>query len=425
MVAILALVVGPGCFHTNAPVSPASEAAVGAPLHDAEKKKPHAPTSNERGPQDAPFDVAAPSPKARRTELGVHVLLLDGRSSSDESPGELDEVRVHYQGWTTDGALFDSSRQRGVPATFPLDRVIPGFRDGIMQLRPGQSARLWIPQELAYDGIPGAPRGMLVFEVELLEIVEKPPEERDIPAPPDVAAPPKDATVMASGLAFRVLQAGTGSTSPREHDEVVVHYTGWTTDGTMFDSSVKRGNPATFVPTKLIAGWRQGIPLMVVGESRRFWIPEDLAYQGKPGAPEGMLVFDVELLEIHPKADPPPVPENVAKPPGRARRTTSGLRYLRLQRGSGKERPTAVSNVKVHYSGWTTDGTMFDSSVTRGMPATFPLDRVIPGWTEAVQLMRVGDVFRVWIPEELAYKGNPGHPSGMLVFDIELLEIVN
>ncbi len=76
----------------------------------------------------------------------------------------------------------------------------------------------------------------------------------------------------------------------------------------------------------------------------------------------------------------------------------------------------------VHYSGWTTDGKLFDSSVSRGQPASFPLGDVIKGWTEGVQLMVVGEKARFWIPEGLAYKGKSA-PFGMLVFDIELLEI--
>jgi peptidylprolyl isomerase len=79
--------------------------------------------------------------------------------------------------------------------------------------------------------------------------------------------------------------------------------------------------------------------------------------------------------------------------------------------------------VTVHYTGWTTDGQMFDSSVTRGEPATFQLSQVIAGWTEGVQLMTEGEKARFWIPQELAYKGQPGAPAGTLVFDVELLKI--
>jgi peptidylprolyl isomerase len=83
--------------------------------------------------------------------------------------------------------------------------------------------------------------------------------------------------------------------------------------------------------------------------------------------------------------------------------------------------------VRVHYSGWTTAGKLFDSSVARGEPTDFPLNGVIKGWTEGVRLMVVGDKTRFWIPGELAYGNSPsrpGVPSGMLVFDIELLEIL-
>lgn len=117
-------------------------------------------------------------------------------------------------------------------------------------------------------------------------------------APADVAAPPEDAQKTESGLASKVLHPGTGTDHPTAANTVKVHYTGWTTDGKMFDSSVRRGQPASFPLGRVIAGWTEGVQLMVIGEKRRFWIPQDLAYRGQPGMPAGMLVFDVELLEI-------------------------------------------------------------------------------------------------------------------------------
>jgi peptidylprolyl isomerase len=118
-----------------------------------------------------------------------------------------------------------------------------------------------------------------------------------IPAPPDVAAAPADAAKTRTGLASKVLAPGTGKTHPRATDRVTVHYTGWTTDGRMFDSSVARGEPATFPLDRVIAGWTEGLQLMVAGEKRRLWIPEQLAYKGQRD-PKGMLVFDVELIKI-------------------------------------------------------------------------------------------------------------------------------
>jgi peptidylprolyl isomerase len=240
-------------------------------------------------------------------------------------------------------------------------------------------------------------------------------------APPDVAAPPADAQKTASGLASKVIEPGTGKEHPASWDKVQVHYTGWTTNGKMFDSSHKRGQPITFPLSGVIKGWTEGVQLMVVGEKRRFWIPAELAYKGNPRGPQGMLVFDVTLLDIHKGTPPPPVPEDVAAPPADAKKTESGLASKVLKAGTGKEHPAVTSRVTVNYTGWTTDGKMFDSSVVRGRPATFPLNRVIKGWTEGLQLMVVGEKRRFWIPVELAYQGRPGKPAGMLVFDVELL----
>ncbi len=126
-----------------------------------------------------------------------------------------------------------------------------------------------------------------------------------------------------------------------------------------------------------------------------------------------------------PKQGPiPEAPSDVAAPPTSATKTPSGLAFTILDKGNGGPKPTGESVVTVHYTGWTTDGNPFDSSVARGKPATFPVNRVsIPGWTEALSHMTVGSRHRVWIPEELAYNGRPGAPSGMLVFDVELINL--
>src|SRR5262245_22063622 len=223
-----------------------------------------------------------------------------------------------------------------------------------------------------------------------------------IPAPSDVAKAPADAAKTQSGLASKVIKPGTGKTHPSRTDLVTVHYSGWTTDGKMFDSSVASGGgPITFPLDRVIAGWTEGVQLMVTGETRRLWIPEALAYQGRRD-PRGMLVFDVELISYIP---PPTAQSDVQEPPSDAKSTASGLAFKSASQGTGTRRPTAQSEVTVHSTGWTTDGKMFDSSVTRGEPATFPLSGVIAGWTEGVQLMVEGQKMRFWIPENLAYKG--------------------
>jgi peptidylprolyl isomerase len=121
---------------------------------------------------------------------------------------------------------------------------------------------------------------------------------RDLPPPPDVAAPPADSLKTTSGLSIKWLQKGTGTRHPRATDRVTVHYSGWTTDGKMFDSSVSRGTAASFTLDQVIDGWTEGVQRMVEGDKARLWIPEDLAYRGAAGQPKGMLVFDIELIRI-------------------------------------------------------------------------------------------------------------------------------
>lgn len=106
--------------------------------------------------------------------------------------------------------------------------------------------------------------------------------------------------------------------------------------------------------------------------------------------------------------------------------TPSGLQYIVEKEGEG-EHPTAESEVTVHYTGKLLDGTVFDSSVSRGEPATFPLNRVIPGWTEGVQLMKEGAKYTFFIPSDLAYgpQGVPNAipPHSTLIFEVELIKI--
>jgi len=278
----------------------------------------------------------------------------------------------------------------------------------------------------ADDGKAAPPPAPEVTAIEPLPAAPRPTAPR---APADVAEAPADATRTDSGLAWKILRKGSGGAHPGPHDKVTVHYTGWTAAGKTLDSSIPRGQPSTFLLDDVIPGWIEGVPLMTKGEKRRFWIPAALAYgdaPARPDAPRGALVFNIELVDFVKLADPVVVPDDVAAVPDDARKTRSGLAYKLLRHGTGKAHPTEADTVEVHYSGWTPDGKLFDSSVTRGKPTSFPLNGVIKGWTEGVQLMVVGDKVRFWIPGKLAYGDKPsrgGAPAGPLVFDVELLAI--
>jgi peptidylprolyl isomerase len=239
----------------------------------------------------APPDLTAPPADAARTASGLTSKVLQAGAGTAH-PVAGDMVKVDYTGWTADGKVFDSSVARGLPVVLPLDRLIPGWKEGLELMVEGEKRRLWIPAKLAYEGVEGRPQGTLVFDVDLLGILHVPD------APADVAAPPADAERSKSGLAWKVLAPGSGSRHPTDSSLVLVHYTGWTTDGKMFDSSIARGQPSSFKLGGVIDGWREGLKMMVEGEKRRLWIPKKLAYRGQPGYPEGMLVFDVELVSI-------------------------------------------------------------------------------------------------------------------------------
>jgi peptidylprolyl isomerase len=241
------------------------------------------------------------------------------------------------------------------------------------------------------------------------------------PVPADLAEPPADAEKTASGLVTKVLQPGTGQQKPGPGDLATFHYTGWNSQGKAFDSSILRRRPSTLFVDRLMPGMGEGLQLMVVGEIRRLWVPEALAFKGEKGKPEGQLVFDVELVGFEPSPRVPPL--DVMAPPAEATKMQNGLAWRVLREGTGTVKPKKNSRVTVHYTGWTTDGQMFDSSVLRGQPATFGLDEVIRGWTLGVSDMVEGEKRRFWIPSRLAYDNEPGKPRGMLVFDVELVKI--
>ncbi len=362
---------------------------------------------------DTPADVAAAPEDAVKTESGLASKVLTAGTGTDK-PGPNAMVSVHYTGWTTDGNMFDSSIKRKAAASFGLNQVIAGWTEGLQLMVPGETRRFWIPEELAYKGQPGKPAGMLVFDVELISFVNP---------PADVAAAPDDAIKTESGLAYKVLEKGTGTVKPTADDTVKAHFIGWRSSGELLQSTENQPTPPQFKlnAPNLLPGWKEGLQLMVEGEKTRFWIPEDLAKV--PGAPPGMVVFDFTMIEI---VKPLPAPADASAAPADATKTESGLAYKVVTPGNGTDRPTKDSAVKMNFTGWDSDGKMFDSSVQRGTPITIPLGRVpIQAWSEGVPLMSKGEKTLFWVPAEMAKGGPwPGIGEKPILFEIELIDIL-
>ncbi|MBQ9394842.1 MAG: FKBP-type peptidyl-prolyl cis-trans isomerase [Proteobacteria bacterium] len=363
----------------------------------------------------APADVAAAPSHALKTDSGISYVIHQ-TCESGKPVKATDWVKIHYTGWTTDGKMFDSSVPSNVPATFPIDGLIPGMSEALQLGRTGEKIRCWIPEELAYKGVPGAPQGTLVFDFEIIDIVT-----------PDKPAfdPTPDAVNLKNGISYAITKRGSGTELIKPTDIVTIDFTGWHKATQMrFHSSVESGEPLTGPVKALFPGFREVLVNAHEGDELIAWVPQESGVDPRGRQLPGTLVFTVTVHEVKPEPAPIAAPDDVAAPPSNAIFTKTGLASVILQPGTGTKHPTATSRVRVHYTGWTTDGAMFDSSVVRGEPIVFGLNQVIAGWTEGVQLMVEGEKRRFWIPENLAYKGRPGAPAGMLVFDVELIAIV-
>ena len=241
--------------------------------------------------------------------------------------------------------------------------------------------------------------------------------------------PTGEMMTTASGLQYTILTKGNGD-KPAKGSVVQVHYTGTLEDGTKFDSSLDRGEPIQFAlgMGQVIQGWDEGIALLGVGDKAQFIIPPELAY-GTRGAgavipPDATLHFEVELVGIQP--GPPEAPLELSADDYTT--TDSGLKYYDMEVGSGAAAEAGQTAI-VQYTGWLEDGTMFDSSLTRGKPFSFAVGtgQVIAGWDEGVASMNVGGKRQLIIPAKLAYgdKGAGGliPPGAILIFEVELVDL--
>ncbi len=345
-----------------------------------------------------------------------------------ESIDSGDVVSINYVGNLSDGTLFRRSSDRKRPFSFEVEKpdVIKGLHEAIIYMHVGDSAKVTIPANLAYGdkqygSIPA--NSALIFNIKVVK-VEKANKPFNVVG--------LDTIVDPSGLKYMVVMKGKGNpvqTAQKAH----VHYTGYFMDGKIFDSS--KGHPGA-IPfsfmidrNQVIRGWEIGIKGMRKGEKRRLVIPYELAY-GEAGSPPSIpgktnLVFDVELVdwEIVPVAIP-----YDAK--GKDTITTeSGLKYVLVKDNKGGRQIVDGDTVSVVYTGFLTDGKIFDSSFERNDSITLLVGRgqVIKGWDEGLQKLKEGDKARIIIPYALAY-GENGRPpiipaKSDLIFDVHIKKV--
>jgi peptidylprolyl isomerase len=338
-------------------------------------------------------------------------------------PSVNDIVKVHYKLLLEDSTLVDNSYDRGEPATFKLGagQVIKGWDIAIPEFAVGDEVVLVLPPELGYGDrtagqIPA--NSELIFELKIVDVT---------PAPkPFVLSSNAEVTETESGLKIAVIENGRG---PRlaKGMRVVVHYTGFFDDMSVFDSSVERKEPVELIlgRSMVIKGWEEGLTYLRQGDKARLWVPYELAY-GEPGRgpipPRTDLIFDIEILEAESMRKVEPFQTNGKD----TLITESGLQYIIVNGGRG-DYPTEGSVVTVHYTGYLPDGKIFDSSVERKQAFTFVLGQgqVIPGWDEGIALMQKKAKYRFIVPPDMAYgqqRTGPIPPNATLIFDVELID---
>jgi len=361
----------------------------------------------------------------KTTPSGLKYLIT--RQGKGDFPKNGDRVWVHYNAKYINDSVYDSSSDRGAMDFYlGQGQLIKGWEEGLQLIKPGGAIILIVPPQLAYGsevrtGIPA--NSTLKFEIALIQVNKGTPIE-----PFSV-----EGKTMEKGkkkLKYVLIEPGNGPLA-QFGDNAFVHYTGFLPDGTIFDSSVKKGDPVriTVGSKQVIEGWDLGLFLMKKGTKIKLYIPPKLAY-GNEGyknlVPENSsIILDLEMVDLIP-------PEPIVKwniDGKQIHETPSGLKYVIFEPGEGNLiMPENI--VTVHYSGYFINGKLFDSSVKRLEPIRFPvgIGSVIDGWDEGLKLMRKGSKFQLLIPSHLAY-GSQGAPPQIpadtdLIFDIEIVDVI-
>ncbi len=252
-------------------------------------------TAEDPGPTAE--ELKNPPAHAERHESGLVSLKLK-EGTGDRHPDPNDVARVHFTGWTPDGAVFRTTRG-DKPGSFPLDKVFPGWSEGIQLMVVGEKRRLWVPEHLGPPNARTGPKSA-VFDVELLDIL-------DLPEPPaTLDKPDPSAKRLPSGTFTKQIEPGQGGELPGPTGRVLLHYTLWNEQGTTLDSTFSRNRPTAFLLDRVMPAFSEAVQEMTVGESRYLWIPQ-FAHQGQwPNSPKGMMIFEIKLVRI--------LPENVLQP---------------------------------------------------------------------------------------------------------------
>lgn len=373
-----------------------------------------------QGPETPPADKNPVT-----TASGLVYSILEPGEDGGRKPRFGDQVKVNYKGWLDSGESFDSSYKRGQPATFSIGGVIEGWNEGLGYVAKGGKIKLVIPANLAYGDreIPGIPaNSRLTFYVELLDVTPG-----DVPDFQSVQKEGVETQKTDAGIVWRLETPGTGENCAADQT-AVFELVCWTTDGkTVLARTTGSGGALTGAASAFALPFlKVALPTLKKGGIGWYEVPDGQGFlkgQAPPAIDGKTAIYRIKLVDLM-----PPAPKFRQLDPAKTQKTTSGLKYEILKAGEGAN-PTASSTVACRYAGWlATDGKMFDASFNRGpAPTEFPLNGVIKGWTEGVQLMKPGAQFLFEIPAELAYgergAGRDIPPGATLIFYIELVEV--
>lgn len=407
---------------TEQPSEQPAEAAEESDTAEEAESPETSPSAETEAESTSDFDLNLED--AETTSSGLQYIEIEAGEGPTPETGDI--VTMHFTGRLEDGTVFGDSYSQGEPVSTVLGRgqLFPGWEEGLGLMKEGGKMRLVIPPELAFGDqqVPGIPPdSTVILDVELVSVA---------PAPEPTAVDTADYTTTDSGLQYYDLEEGEGE-SPAEEDIVSINYNLWLEDDQQFVGGTREEDePFTFAlgSGQVFPGWAEGVSTMQVGGKRQLVVPPELALgeQGSQGGiipPNATLILEMELIDITQPVTMTEVDEDDYTT------TDSGLMYYDIEEGDGAS-PEEGQTVVVHYTGWLEDGTKFDSSVDRGQPFEFVLGsgQVIPGWDEGVSTMQVGGKRQLVIPPDLAYgeqgAGGVIPPDATLVFDVELLEIV-